>query len=181
MLHPNSAQGQRHIWCYIGTFPFSQHKLYGFYLQFEFSVHKMIKKTAWNTKWGDSLTFCFASHVPYMVIMTLLFIIMEGVILLVDSQLGPFCHHCLNISDMVTYIYALLNGDGYCWPCSHNTPQLKHFYFVLIYINMSCIWLFVKLFDFFQFKFSLENSMTKKLFVLHKLQQPMNYDGLWSE
>lgn len=107
MLHPNSAQGQRHIWCYIGTFPFSQHKLYGFYLQFEFSVHKMIKKTAWNTKWGDSLTFCFASHVPYMVIMTLLFIIMEGVILLVDSQLGIFCHHCLNISDMVTYIYAV--------------------------------------------------------------------------
>lgn len=98
MLHPNSAQGQRHIWCYIGTFPISQHKLYGFYLQFEFSVHKMIKKTAWNTKWGDSLTFCFASHVPYMVIMMLLFIIMEGVMLVVDSrirklQLGPFCHH----------------------------------------------------------------------------------------
>lgn len=112
MLHPNSPQGQSHICFYIGTFPFSQYKLYGFYLQFEFNVHRMIKKTAWNTKWGDSLIFCFASHVPYMVIMMLLFIIMEGVTLLVDSrirklQLGPFCHHCLNISDMVTYIYAV--------------------------------------------------------------------------
>lgn len=106
--------------------------------------------------------------------MTLLFIIMEEVILLVDSrirklQLGPFCHHCLNISDMVTYIYAV-----YCMAmvtADHVAITLLNLntYFALIYINMSCIWLLVKLFDFFQFKFSLEKSMTKKLSVLHKL------------